>query len=104
MVTPQIMAEFWNVATRSIEHNGLGLAHAQAEEELLHLEAFVVLLGETAEVYAEWKQLVVAHSVTGVKVHDARLVAAMNAHGISRILTFNGQDFERYPGIEILTP
>ncbi len=103
-VTPQIMAEFWNVATRPVERNGLGFPHAQVQEELLRLEAFVVLLGETAEVYAEWKQLVVAHDVTGVQVHDARLVAAMKAHGVGRILTFNGQDFERYADIEILTP
>jgi predicted nucleic acid-binding protein len=104
MVTPQIMAEFWNVASRPVEHNGLGFPHAQAHEELIRLEAFVVLLDETAEVYAEWKQLVVAHGITGVKVHDARLVAAMKAHGIGRLLTFNGRDFERYPGIEVLTP
>lgn len=103
-VTPQIMAEFWSVATRPVERNGLGFPHARAQEELLRLEGFVVLLGETAEVYAEWTQLVIAHGVTGVKVHDARLVAAMKAHGVGRILTFNGQDFERYPGIEILTP
>ncbi len=103
-VTPQIMAEFWNVATRPVERNGLGFSHTQAQEELFRLEAFVVLLGETAEVYAEWKQLVVAHGVTGVKVHDARLVAAMKAHSIGRILTFNGEDFERYPDIEVVIP
>jgi predicted nucleic acid-binding protein len=39
-----------------------------------------------------------------VKVHDARLVAAMKAHGIGRILTFNGEDFERYPDIEVVIP
>lgn len=104
VVTPQIMAEFWNVATRPVAHNGLGFPREQAEEELVRLEAFLVVLGETVEVYAEWRQLVVAHGVIGVKVHDARLVAAMKAHGVGRILTFNGQDFERYPGIEILTP
>jgi hypothetical protein len=51
-----------------------------------------------------WKQLVVAHGVIGVKVRDARLIAAMRAHSVGRILTFNGQDFKRYTGIEILTP
>jgi len=66
-VTPQITTEFWNVATRPVERNGLGFPHAQAHEELLRLESFLVLLGETAEVYAEWKQLVVAHGVTGVR-------------------------------------
>jgi predicted nucleic acid-binding protein len=44
----------------------------------------------------EWKQLVVRHGVQGSKVHDARLVATMNIHGIRRILTFNTDDFTRY--------
>jgi predicted nucleic acid-binding protein len=38
----------------------------------------------------------------GVQVHDARLAAAMYAHGISHILTFNGNDFRRYPGISAI--
>ena len=36
------------------------------------------------------------HGVVGSKVHDARLVAAMNVHGVRRILTFNTDDFTRY--------
>lgn len=104
MVTPQIVAEFWNVATRPIENNGLGFSHDQAREELARLEAFVGILSESPEVYAEWKRLVIAHNVTGVKVHDARLVAAMKTYDIDRILTFNKDDFRRYPDIEIITP
>jgi predicted nucleic acid-binding protein len=104
MVTPQIVAEFWNVATRPIENNGLGMPHEQARDELARLEAFFALLSESPEVYAEWKRLVIAHGVTGVKVHDARLVAAMKVYAISRILTFNRDDFRRYPDIEIITP
>jgi predicted nucleic acid-binding protein len=41
--------------------------------------------------------------VQGAKVHDTRLVAAMNAHGVGRLLTFNRGDFTRY-GIEVLDP
>ncbi len=47
--------------------------------------------------------MVVKHSVQGAKVHDTRLVAAMNVHGVARILTFNGNDFTRF-GIDILDP
>jgi hypothetical protein len=42
--------------------------------------------------------------VSGKKAHDARLVAAMLAHGLSRLLTFNVSDFARYPGITVLEP
>jgi len=37
------------------------------------------------------------HGVLGSKVHDAKLVATMNVHGIRRILTFNTEDFTSLP-------
>jgi predicted nucleic acid-binding protein len=40
--------------------------------------------------------LVVAFSVSGVQVHDARLVAVMKVNSIDRILTLNTADFVRY--------
>ena len=46
----------------------------------------------------------VQHCVLGKGAHDARLVAAMERHGLARILTFNVDDFKRYPGIEVLPP
>jgi len=53
-------------------------------------------LPDVAAIYGEWKRLVTRHTVLGVKVHYARLVAAMNIHGVRRILTFNVGDFVRY--------
>jgi hypothetical protein len=47
---------------------------------------------------------VVPDSVQGVQVHDARLVAYMQAHGVAHILTLNGADFARYPGITAIAP
>ena len=32
----------------------------------------------------------------GKQVHDANIVATMQAHGERRLLTFNGSDFRRY--------
>jgi predicted nucleic acid-binding protein len=46
----------------------------------------------------------VKHEVSGVQVHDARLVAAMQVHGAARILTFNVKDFSRYMDIEAIHP
>jgi predicted nucleic acid-binding protein len=42
--------------------------------------------------------------LTPQNVHDAWLVAAMNSHGVKRILTFNTGDFARYDGIECIDP
>jgi hypothetical protein len=46
----------------------------------------------------------VTFAVSGVAVHDARLVAAMRAHGVYHILTLNDADFARYPGITAMNP
>jgi predicted nucleic acid-binding protein len=42
--------------------------------------------------------------VSGKKSHDARLVAVMNTQNITRVLTFNTDDFARYPGITAIHP
>ncbi|HMD86008.1 MAG TPA: hypothetical protein VKO18_15040 [Terriglobia bacterium] len=55
-------------------------------------------------IYPELRRLVVAHSVSGVRVHDARIVADMDVYGITNLLTFNGPDFTRYPGIHVVHP
>ena len=102
-ITSQNIAEFWNVVTRPVANNGLGFPVTLALSEVEKLERILTLLRDSAATYPEWKRLVVKHSVLGTKVHDARLVAAMNVHGIERILTFNTGDFARY-GIEVLLP
>ncbi|MFM6282248.1 MAG: PIN domain nuclease, partial [Dolichospermum sp.] len=55
-------------------------------------------------VYSEWEGLVITHSVIGINVHDAKLVAAMLVHGITHILTFNTKDFARYSEIIAVNP
>ena len=101
--TLQNIAEFWNVATRPASHNGLGFSSAVVLAEVANIEEDLELLPDIPAIYAEWKRLVVRHGIVGVKVHDARLVAAMNVHGVRRLLTFNAGDFTRY-GIEVEQP
>jgi predicted nucleic acid-binding protein len=101
--TLQNITEFWNVITRPVASNGLGFSAGTAAEEVAKIERVLTLLPDTTAVYGEWKRLVVQHAVLGSKVHNARLVATMNVHGVSRILTFNVGDFARY-GIEVLFP
>ena len=95
-ITPQIVAEFWNVATRPIARNGLGFSATSALGELQKIELALIVLPDLPAAYDEWKRLIARHAVIGSKVHDARLVAAMNVHGIRRLVTFNIGDFARY--------
>ena len=104
-IFPQNISEFWNVATRPLDKNGLGLTPAQANAEVDKLENLLKVVLDTPQIYKEWRKLGVDYAVSGVNVHDARLVAAMIVHGISHILTFNAKDFRRFePIISVKTP
>jgi len=71
---------------------------------LAKIEQVFDILPDTEEVYKNWRELVVNHSVSGVKVHDAKIVAAMKAHNIQNPLTFNAKDFKRYADIKTVEP
>ena len=92
-LAPQNVREFWNVCTRPTDQNGLGMSASGAERHTRFLEKYFSILPDSLATYSTWRQLVVAHSVLGVKVHDAWLAAAMKAHGVAQILTFNTGDF-----------
>jgi predicted nucleic acid-binding protein len=105
VTVPQNVAEFWNVSTRpTTARGGYGLTVEETAKRLRLLERIVKVLPETANHYPFWKALVVAHAVKGVQVHDARLAAFMQAHGIGHLLTLNGTDFTRYNHITVLAP
>jgi predicted nucleic acid-binding protein len=100
----QNIAEFWNVATRPRNKNGLGLTIPAVLAEVEKIEGLLTLLPDTPAVYSEWKRLIVDHNVSGVQVHDARLVATMKTNGVTGLLTFDVGDFSRYPGIDVTHP
>jgi predicted nucleic acid-binding protein len=101
---PQVLYELWVVVTRPLAANGLGFTPAQAAAELTRVLTLFPLLPDAAGIFPQWRQLVLAHQVTGKNAHDARLVAAMNVHGVTHLLTFNTADFVRYQGITALDP
>ena len=107
-VTAQNLIEFRNVATRSIDKNGLGLSPADTEGKAAVFEATFPLLAEKPEIYPLWKALVSSLAVIGKQVHDARLVAVCHAHKITHLLTFNAPHFRRLAsfgtGITVVDP
>lgn len=102
-IVSQNVVEFWAVVTRPLAENGLGFTIEEAVAELGALKRLFLLLPEVP-LQDEWERLVAAYRVSGKKTHDVRLVAAMAAHGIRNILTFNAQDFAPYAGITVLDP
>lgn len=103
-IIPQNVIEYWAVATRPVEANGLGLSVTDTVNELTRLKGIFQVLPDTPAIFTEWESLVSRHAVKGKEAHDARIVAAMLAHKISNLLTFNTGDFKRYTEINSVDP
>jgi len=54
---------------------------------------------EDETIFQNWEELVKSYKVSGKPSHDARIVAAMQTHGIENLLTLNTPDFKRYSAI-----
>jgi predicted nucleic acid-binding protein len=104
VIVPQILVEFWVVATRPKDVNGLGMRPDEAEVELDYLQEMFTLFPENDKIFNEWKAIVTKHKVSGKPSHDARIVAAMKTNKINKILTLNPQDFKRFDEIISITP
>lgn len=106
VVAVQNMAEFWNVATRPVDKNGQGLSAERVKRRAEIIERLCDVVSEDNVSYTTWKRIVEERGVSGVAVHDARLVSVMLRIGVKEILTLNEGDFRRYAadGILVLTP
>lgn len=103
-IVPQVLYEYWVVATRPVADNGLGMTSSDAEIDVVQLIQQFHLFRDERAILDRWRQLVVDHDVRGKTAHDARIVAAMQRHGIQRLLTFNPQHFRRFSGIDVIHP
>jgi predicted nucleic acid-binding protein len=102
--TSQNLAEFWNVCTRPADRNGFGFSISETDERASLIESMCSFAQDSEATHREWRRLVVAAGVSGVQVHDARLVAAMRVHQIKNLLTLNATDFRRYSDIVAISP
>ena len=103
--TPQVLAEFWNVCTRpNAARGGLGLSIEQTERKANLIQKHFRLLSDNLATFNEWRRLVSDYQISGLQVHDAKLVASMIAHNVQYLITFNEKDFKRFPMITVLNP
>ncbi len=65
----------------------------QASQWLGFFQRRFTLLPDREDLPARWHELVKTRGIRGFRAHDARLAAAMQCYGITRLLTFNGGDF-----------
>jgi predicted nucleic acid-binding protein len=109
VVTPQVLTEFWSVATRPAgAANGLGMSDSDAKANVEALVAEFPLASDTADIWPELWRLLEVVEVCGKQIHDARLVAVCHAHAIAGVVTFNVRHFDRFrtipPGLEVVEP
>ena len=107
-LTPQVLVEFRNVATRPVSVNGLGMTPDNAERLAAGYERLFPVLPETPDIFPAWKSLISQATVVGKRVHDARLAAVCHVNGLSHILTFNVSHFSSLaayaPGFTVVNP
>lgn len=103
-ITSQNIIEFWVVATRPAQVNGLGWSVEQTRIEIEQILNQFPQLEETPQIFPHWFNLVTSYQIQGKRVHDARLVAVMLAHSVTHLLTFNPDDFRNINEIVVVHP
>lgn len=102
---PQAIYEFWVVATRPQDKNGMGLNFTDAETFVDYFIRVFWPIPDDPATLTFWRHLIARHKVIGKQAHDARYIAALQAHGLTHLLTFDS-DFNRYTaeGITVVHP
>ncbi|MBM4362732.1 MAG: type II toxin-antitoxin system VapC family toxin [Deltaproteobacteria bacterium] len=100
----QVAVEFWVVATRPADVNGLGWSASVARAKLDQILSRLVVLPEPPAALEDWLEVVTTTPVVGKRAHDARIASAMRVNGVSHLLTLNTSDFAGIPGIVPVHP
>jgi len=98
-LTSQNFIELWAVATRPVEANGFGWNSERTAREVTELQARFPLLPDSPEIFTRWLELVKQLPIHGKRVHDARLVAVLQAHSVEYLITFNTSDFAAFSSV-----
>lgn len=104
LITPQVLIEFWVVATRPLEVNGLGWTPKKTQQEISIILSQFSLLEDNPNIFPIWFKLVKNYNIQGKRTHDIRLLAVMIVYNIPYLLTFNPRDFIQLPNITIIHP
>ena len=102
-VSRQILREYVATLTRPQTFGGQ-IPVALIVEEVRQFESRFRVAEDNAQVTANLLLLMQQISVGGKQVHDANIVATMQAYGIDRLLTHNTIDFERFAALITILP
>lgn len=106
-LAPQVLSEFFAIVTKTGKHRAsrpMSVTDA-AEEVQKYLDAeHIPMIYPTPTTWPTILSLLERHPVSGQDIHDFHLAATMLSNGVTKIYTFNAQDFVPIPGIEVLDP
>ncbi|GAB6044353.1 type II toxin-antitoxin system VapC family toxin [Endothiovibrio diazotrophicus] len=97
-ISRQVLREFIAVRTRP-QTFAQPLASEVVIERVRYLEERFHVADDTATVTERLVELVRNFQIGGKQVHDANIVATMQAFGVPSLLTHNIKDFERFEGM-----
>ena len=101
-VSGQIVREFLVVCTRPVDANGLGLSPREAVRNAEAIIQRCTILDENRNVPVRLLDIVRTAPCAGKQLHDANVVATMQEHGLTRLVTGNPRDFRRFKGIDLV--
>ena len=101
-VSGQIVREFLVVCTRPVDANGLGLSQREAVRNAEAIIERSTILAENRNVPVRLLDIVRTTTCGGKQLHDVNVVATMQEHGLTRLVTGNPDDFRRFKGIDLV--
>jgi len=101
-VSGQVVREFLVVCTRPVDANGLGLSPREAVRNAEAIIQRCTILDENRDVPLRLLDIARTATCAGKQLHDANVVATMQEHGLTRLVTGNPRDFRRFRGIDVL--
>ncbi len=97
-ISRQIIREFLVYATRYNFENEKVDSKIILNRIFENLEQYHIV-NENDKVTYNLKHLIDDYNLSGKKIHDANIVATMQAYNITKLLTHNIKDFERFNNI-----
>jgi predicted nucleic acid-binding protein len=94
-ISRQVLREFIAARTRP-QTFAQPSTPAVVIERVKYFESHFEIADDTPAVTDQLLRLLANHKLGGKQVHDANIVATMQAHGIPTLLTRNTKDFERF--------
>lgn len=104
-LSSQVFAEFYAVVTSS----KFATYVVEPREAIARIERFqkmpnLSILPFSKNIWSRWLDLLKMYPVRGAKIFDLIHIAIMIEHKVSRIYTFNEDDFNWCPDIQVILP